>query len=338
MSSMKLHHFVVVFMILFSVSNFGHVTCHQELPRKGEEIIVAGKLYNIGTRVVTFLDEFGYDAYRTECRFTPWNESSYEVCVRKQPDPKPGPSRYNLRTTVPSEIEAIRGGGWNLTLLQKYVNKFVLHYDVAGFSKNCFRVLHDARFLSVHFMLDVDGILYQTLDLKERAWHAGIANSNSIGIEIANMGAYGVNATNPFSRWYRKDEQGRTTLILPKGWSSISSDDYIGHPIRNDPVVGMVQGGQLMQYDLTKEQYVALAKLTISLSKIFPSIVLDYPKRNGQLVRETLSQEEMTNFNGILGHWHISRDKIDPGPAFNWQYYEELLKEEVHHQNQQEKL
>jgi N-acetyl-anhydromuramyl-L-alanine amidase AmpD len=37
-------------------------------------------------------------------------------------------------------------------------------------------------------MLDLDGTIYQTLDLKERASHATIANSRSIGIEIANMG------------------------------------------------------------------------------------------------------------------------------------------------------
>jgi len=38
----------------------------------------------------------------------------------------------------------------------------------------CFKVLHDHRDLSVHFMLDLDGTIYQTLDLKERAWHATI--------------------------------------------------------------------------------------------------------------------------------------------------------------------
>ncbi len=40
----------------------------------------------------------------------------------------------------------------------------------------------------------------QTLDLKERAWHASTANTRSIGIEIANIGAYP--KTEPFKRWY----------------------------------------------------------------------------------------------------------------------------------------
>ena len=40
--------------------------------------------------------------------------------------------------------------------------------DVEGYSKGTFRVLHDMRGLSVHFMLDLDGTIYQTLDLKVR--------------------------------------------------------------------------------------------------------------------------------------------------------------------------
>ncbi|MEM9559092.1 MAG: N-acetylmuramoyl-L-alanine amidase, partial [Planctomycetota bacterium] len=36
----------------------------------------------------------------------------------------------------------------------------------------------------------VDGTIYQTLDVTERAWHATKANSRSVGIEIAQIGAY----------------------------------------------------------------------------------------------------------------------------------------------------
>ena len=34
--------------------------------RTGDEIIVAGQLFHTGTRVITWLDPQGYDAYRTE--------------------------------------------------------------------------------------------------------------------------------------------------------------------------------------------------------------------------------------------------------------------------------
>ena len=46
------------------------------LLRRGDEIIVAGQLFHTGTRVVTWMDPGGYDAYRVERRFSPWAESS----------------------------------------------------------------------------------------------------------------------------------------------------------------------------------------------------------------------------------------------------------------------
>src|ERR1041385_3139945 len=99
------------------------------------------------------------------------------------------------------EIERVRGGGWDLPLLQKVVDQFVIHFDVCGVSRECFNVLHDHRDLSVHFMLDIDGTLYQTLDLKERAWHATTSNNRSIGIEIANMGAYRSEESRALHEW-----------------------------------------------------------------------------------------------------------------------------------------
>ena len=41
----------------------------------------------------------------------------------------------------------------------------------------------------MHFLLDLDGTIYQTLDLKERALHVGASNTRSVGVEIANLGA-----------------------------------------------------------------------------------------------------------------------------------------------------
>src|SRR5258706_984081 len=163
-------------------------------PRQGDEIVVAGRFVHTGTPVVLWLDPGGYDAYRVERRFSPieksdWKRSNEEVKELKLPN------RYNQRRNGLSdeEIERMRGGGWDLPTLQRVVDQFVIHFDVAGTSRQCFNVLHDYRDLSVHFMLDLDGTVYQTLDLKERAWQATIANSRSVGIAIANIGAYRLN-------------------------------------------------------------------------------------------------------------------------------------------------
>ena len=99
--------------------------------------------------------------------------------------------------------------------LRNVVDQFVMHYDVCGLSKTCFNVLHDHRGLSIHFMLDIDGTIYQTLDLKERAFHATTSNTRSVGVEIANMGAYPPSDTKVLNAWYQPDASGRPTITIP---------------------------------------------------------------------------------------------------------------------------
>jgi N-acetyl-anhydromuramyl-L-alanine amidase AmpD len=302
------------------------------LERAGDEIMVAGQLFHTGTRVVLWTDERGYDAYRTEKRFGPIEQSSWSATTRPTDGSKPRPefvngtpNRYSARNAnlTPEQQEQIRGGGWTLPMLQDKVDQFVLHYDVAGVSKNCFKVLHDVRNLSVHFLLDVDGTLYQTLDLKERARHATKANDRSIGIEIANMGSYGANesSTAALSQWYKKDENGLVMLTFPKwvGDPMFLTPNFVGRPARNEMVAGEIRGRTQRQYDYTPEQYAALTKLTAALCTVFPKIHCDYPKNpDGSLNTNTLTDEEWAKYQGVLGHYHVQTNKSDPGPAFQW--------------------
>ncbi len=225
--------------------------------RRGDEIIVAGQLFHTGTPVVTWMDAGGYDAYRVERRFSPYAESSYEQTIAAVKDIT-APNRYSARTNTlsPEEIEKIRGGGWTLPQLQNVVDQFVLHYDVCGLSKTCFNVLHDHRGLSVHFMLDLDGTIYQTLDLKERARHATTSNNRSIGIEIANMGAYPPGATKTLDEWYGRDATGRTIITIPArvGDPMLRVKNFVGRPARPEPLRGIVPGPHRVPNDLTPQQ------------------------------------------------------------------------------------
>ncbi|MCU0789083.1 MAG: N-acetylmuramoyl-L-alanine amidase, partial [Verrucomicrobia bacterium] len=269
------------------------------VPRQGDEIIVAGQLFHTGTRVVTWMDPGGYDAYRVERRFSPIEESGWEES-RKAVEHLNSPNRYNLRRDrlTPEEIERIRGGGWDLPTLQKSVDQFVIHYDVCGISKQCFKVLHDMRGLSVHFMLDIDGTLYQTLDLKERAWHAGTANARSVGIEIAHMGAYRSITNKAFQEWYGHDEAG-PFIRVPERISEpmILTPDFQGRPARAEPVRGVIQGTELVQYDFTPEQYDALIKLTAALCKVFPDLACDYPRdAQNRLIPHVLPEPQLKDY------------------------------------------
>ena len=287
-----------------------------ELRRTGDEIVVCGRLFHTGTPVVLWTDPGGYDAYRTEKRFAPIEKSAWKP--GEGPD---SPNRYGLRAggLSKAELARVRGGAWDLPTLAKHIDQFVIHYDAAGSSRQCFAILHDKRGLSVHFMIDLDGTIYQTLDLKERAWHATVSNDRSIGVEMANIGAYPIGDTT-LDQWYSRDAQGPRVRF--PAWlknPGIRTAGFIARPARTRPVVGVVQGQRLEQYDFTDAQYDALIKLTATLCKIFPRIACDYPRdAQGRPITHALSPDALAAFHGVLGHDHIQTNKIDPGPAFDW--------------------
>lgn len=300
--------------------------------RKGDEIMVCGRLVHTGAPVVLWTDPGGYDAYRIERRFVADQDAGWAATLAsgKAPD---SPNRFDLRRAglTPEEIERVRGGGWDLPTLQRVVDQFVLHYDVSGVSRQCFRVLHDMRGLSVHFMLDIDGTIYQTLDVKERAWHATVSNHRSIGIEIANIGAYTAGDNAQFARWYAQDKfpgpagttgsKVKTRITIPSalGDGGIRTPNFVAYCDRPGMIFGDINGTRYAQYDLTPQQYESLAKLTASLCSVLPQIRCDYPRdASGTLLTRTLTPDELANFKGVLGHYHVQKNKIDPGPAFQW--------------------
>lgn len=268
---------------------------------KGDEIIVAGRRFATGTRVVTWLERGGYDGHK----------------VSNSPP--------RLPLAGPPERR-------DLIALQRVVDQFVLHYDGCGLSRICFNILQERK-LSVHLLLDVDGTIYQTLDLRERAAHATIANDRSIGIEIANLGAYPEKGKERqiLTEWYGKDAAGRTVMKVPARIkeTGIRTPGFVARPARPDLVRGALQGQALVQYDFTPEQYAALAKLTATLTRVFPKMTADYPHgRDGRLIPQALSQGKYAGFRGVLGHFHVQENKVDPGPAFQWRKLFDAVKRE----------
>lgn len=296
-----------------------------ELTRTGDEIVIAGRFFHTGAPVVLWTDTGGYDAYRTEKRFVPFEESQW-TAAKASPE---SPARFGLRyqnapasAFTPEQLERVRGGGWDLDLLREKVDQFVIHYDVCGTSRQCFRVLHDMRGLSVHFMLDIDGTIYQSLDVKERAWHATTSNDRSVGIEIANIGAYPVGKDATLDRWYAPAPgiPAGTIITLPAsmGDGGVKNPGPFS-PSRPERVIGEVQGGMYAMYDLTPQQYDSLAHLTATLCRVLPKITCDFPRDGkGNVVTHKLPDDQLAVYQGVLGHFHIQHNKTDPGPAFRW--------------------
>lgn len=199
-------------------------------------------------------------------------------------------------------------------------------------------MLHDRRGLSCHFLLDVDGTIYQTLDLRERAWHATTSNDRSIGIEIANVGAQGwisndedleVDA-NVFDRWYGPPTAGagstRARMHVPADEAESVADLALANASEVRIVQGTYQGQELLQYDYTDAQYTALGQLGAALAGIFPLVRVEYPVG----IDEKLGNDELAQWSGFIGHSHIQTNKVDPGPAFNWERLRALITSAAH--------
>ena len=150
----------------------------------GQSIVACDRHIYIGAPVVLWTDDAGYNAYEVDYHF-----GAPDVIGPKTPrngDLRYAPGRRNPVT----ELFEVAPETGTLNELRDALDLFVLHYDVCQTSQQCFEVLHDVRGFSVHFMLDIDGTLYQTMDLRDTAWHAKQANSRSVGVEIANIGAW----------------------------------------------------------------------------------------------------------------------------------------------------
>jgi len=284
--------------------------------RTDDVILVDGRSFHTGTRIVLWNEKCGYNAYKFK------------------PTKLAGKANHGARRIPSTETKDVwieREQPWDLPALQDYVDQFVLHYDSEGFSRRCFDVLQ-RRGLSAHFLLDLDGTIYQTLDLRERAYHAGPANSRSIGIEIANVGAYGLEEKNEWDDWISPDENGNPVVKIPEALSDpkLRSKGFVARPARSEIVEGEINGRALRQYDFTPEQYDALIKLTAAIHRIFPLINLDMPRDPyGRPINEKLPDEALEYYQGLIGHHHLQKIKIDPGPAFQWDKLIEGAQQEI---------
>ena len=55
------------------------------------------------------------------------------------------------------------------------------------------------------------------------------------------------------------------------------------------------------------------------LFRSFPKIHCDYPKdEQGRLIPHKLPDDQLERYQGVLGHYHVQTNKVDPGPAFQW--------------------
>ena len=165
---------------------------------------------------------------------------------------------------------------------------FVNHWDVCLSSESCATVLN-RRGISVHFLIDNDGTIFQMLDTQHKAWHAGIpnyegGNPKGIGVEISN--AYYLK----YQDWYVKNGFGERP-IQENAWV---------HGKKKDPFLDFYP----VQLDALKALWKAI--------HIGVGIPLEYPKNTDGYIDTGLNKDcERGKFNGFCNHYNFIKTKID---------------------------
>ena len=162
---------------------------------------------------------------------------------------------------------------------------FVCHWDVCLSSESCYKVLQQ-RGLSVHFLIDNDGTIYQTMDMNDVAYHAGSRkwNDASIGVEISN--AYYLQHQD----WYVKQGLGKRPVMR----------DAVVHGQKLDPFLGFYP-----------QQIQALRALMRAVNKA-TGIPLQAPLDRSKRTNTTVSKKCASGrFEGFISHYHLTNKKID---------------------------
>lgn len=238
-------------------------------------IVVCGKKFDIGTNVILWNDSGGFNAYDT---------SRY---VYQEQDRQTGKMQTTIVEGKRYDSRAFFGTP-DLKKLQNIITQFVLHHSGLYRAKDTFTTLHCQRRLSVHFILDDDGTLYQTLDLVEKAWQAGSNNKMSVGIEIDSRAV-----ASRFPEAYGENNRLKYK-VLPrlKRLDKINNQWCLG-------------------YEYNDKQYSTLIRLGAALIQIFPQIVADFPRTStGKIIKSELLNP--TAYRGFIGHYNITSTKIDP--------------------------
>ena len=154
---------------------------------------------------------------------------------------------------------------------------FVNYWDVCLSSRSCASVL-SKRGLGVHFCIDNDGTIFQLCDIEDLCYHAGGFNTWSIGVEISN--AY----YPKYQDHYKRRGYGERPIM----------ENQKVHGSRLKPFLGFYPH---------QEQALASLWAAVSIACNIPITIPD--EKNGLM-------KNIANPTGFVGHYHVSRKKIDP--------------------------
>ena len=244
-------------------------------------LIIGGEKRSVpGARIVTFVDDPSWDFSRL---------------THPDPNSRYVQPRHNDKGLPVSDLATVQG----------IVDMVVLHSDITVDSQSCFRVLKQRGF-STHFMVNWDGTIYQGTDPAAMAVHAASelsknVNNHAIGIDVNCLQTNYVQAS----------------AAVDPAKVGLADQMATGATRRMSEVVE-INGVPWKSWGYTDAQYDALIKLLLELATHFPKLKLAAPMdERGEViwqVPEAIDTEKM----GIYGHMHLTAQKFDPGPGFDW--------------------
>ena len=241
--------------------------------------------------------------FQTEAPIINWTEgprwdARSEVCIPTENDPRPNcvggaphgppPLTYTRRYALRPALRSYGDKMPPLDAVKSVIKQFVVHHDGCNSADMCFSVLHNERGLSVHFLLDNDGTIYQTIDLALMAYHAADWNIASIGVELCNRGD-----AKAEPHYYDSGHYGPKRDVKP-----CKINDHT-----------------ILAFDYTPAQYKAFGTLCRELRKLLPNLPMEFPQASpGVQSWGTLPRAASFSFSGYIGHYHLTEQKWDPGP------------------------
>lgn len=256
--------------------------------KKNTSIVACGKTFDIGRRVVLWDEPGGLNHYL---------ENTVAV---SNVDRKTG-------KLIKSTISGKRYTSRNIKFetLQNILCNFTVHHSVTYRAAETYNGLHNGRKLSVNFIIDDDknATIYQCLDIKDIGWSQGECNGSGPGVEIC----YHPEA------WQN-----------PSAYSEAIQTKYKvqPHEISNE----VIHNQKFKVFKPTDEQIESLCALLWGYCELFPNIKPKFPKDEKGHIKTTIKNP--AKYSGLLGHFHITRNKIDP-MGIDFKYVEKSIEDRL---------
>jgi hypothetical protein len=173
------------------------------------------------------------------------------------------------------------------------VRMFLLHWDGCLSSRQCYHVLLE-RELSVQFLVDWDGTIYQCADALAWCFHGGPANRYSVGVEICNP-------VRP-ERAVHQDVRVERPVVEER-------EPHSGRPVR---LLGFTAAQRAAVRNLTG-WFCAHFGVPRRAPCLLPMKQLDGTADPAEVATTVVGGLVEGDFAGLAGHFHASANKVDPG-------------------------